>query len=319
MNDLISHIGFLLHSHDCVIVPGLGGFVLNFVPAQRDGLSAFQAPASELVFNRDLVHNDGLLPESFMKVYHIGFAEANNRIHKSVNELKTALQHGETVEFGELGAFRLNEENKYIFTAKKFVRPEHFGLAKVALQPVIQLQPASKAIEKPNKNTLSRNLVLRVGVAAAVIATILLIFPQFDGKAPSTQNANMLSESGLFRNHVPTQPEAATFETSMTSSSEISNPAETVAGTPADEPVVVPSSDAKKYYVVMGVYEVREVAEQITQLLKDEGFTGTDWIERPGRIDVYAASFTDKTQAETFLKDVHSNYPNHADAWVLKR
>jgi len=74
-----------------------------------------------------------------------------------------------------------------------------------------------------------------------------------------------------------------------------------------------------QYYIVLGVYERSDVAEQITVQLINEGFPQTEWLERPGRIDVYSASFTDRTEAETYLREIHKKHPTHRDAWILKR
>ena len=37
MNEIALHIDFLLHTHDCIIVPGLGGFVLNETGVEKNG------------------------------------------------------------------------------------------------------------------------------------------------------------------------------------------------------------------------------------------------------------------------------------------
>ena len=69
----------------------------------------------------------------------------------------------------------------------------------------------------------------------------------------------------------------------------------------------------------MGVYEVREVAEQMTEMLKKEGFSDTHWLEHSGRIDVYTASFDKVDLAQSFLTTLHAKYPHHKDAWIMKR
>ena len=73
MNRLVTHIEFLLHEHNCVIIPDLGGFVVNTTNSQRDGIALFYPPSCELVFNRELTYNDGLLAESYMKAYDLTF------------------------------------------------------------------------------------------------------------------------------------------------------------------------------------------------------------------------------------------------------
>src|SRR5690554_3462285 len=51
MNQLIYHIEFLLHEHNCVIIPDLGGFVINAIQSSRDSNNALMPPSCELVFN----------------------------------------------------------------------------------------------------------------------------------------------------------------------------------------------------------------------------------------------------------------------------
>ena len=54
-------------------------------------------------------------------------------------------------------------------------------------------------------------------------------------------------------------------------------------------------------------------------LLQSEGFTTASTIERKNRIDVYASSFSTREEAEQNLKQLKQNFPNHRDAWILKK
>ena len=67
MDEIALHIDFLLHAHDCIIVPGLGGFVVNEMGVEKNGLWGLDAPTFEIIFNSKLSYNDGLLAESLMK------------------------------------------------------------------------------------------------------------------------------------------------------------------------------------------------------------------------------------------------------------
>ncbi len=60
--DITAFIRELLFGHDCVIVPGFGGFIGNYTPARIDkSTSTFYPPVKQISFNRNLNHNDGLL------------------------------------------------------------------------------------------------------------------------------------------------------------------------------------------------------------------------------------------------------------------
>jgi hypothetical protein len=71
--------------------------------------------------------------------------------------------------------------------------------------------------------------------------------------------------------------------------------------------------------VVVGVFKQPEMAQKMIETISNEGFTQGGSLKRPGRTDVYAASFTERTEAESFLRKIHEQYPMHSDAWILKR
>ena len=71
---LITHIERLLLAQDCVLVPGLGGFVLQVVNAAYNAEEEVFVPMQkEVVFNTTLQHNDGLLSESYMQTYGVDY------------------------------------------------------------------------------------------------------------------------------------------------------------------------------------------------------------------------------------------------------
>ncbi len=88
MDEIALHIDFLLHTHDCIIVPGLGGFVVNVTDIERNGLWGIDSPSCELIFNNKLTYNDGLLAESLMKTNKISFDVAIKKIDVACEELK---------------------------------------------------------------------------------------------------------------------------------------------------------------------------------------------------------------------------------------
>ena len=76
------------------------------------------------------------------------------------------------------------------------------------------------------------------------------------------------------------------------------------------------SSKEKQYYVIVGVYEVREIADKMIEKLKSDGFNECNTIEKPNRIDVYAVSFSSKQEAENMAKEMRQNFDIYKDAWV---
>ena len=79
--DITAFIRELLFSHDCVIVPGFGGFVGNYSPARIDKTTdTFFPPAKQISFNRNLNHNDGLLVGRISGTSGIAYGDARNLV-----------------------------------------------------------------------------------------------------------------------------------------------------------------------------------------------------------------------------------------------
>lgn len=322
MNQLISHIEFLLHDHNCVIIPDFGGFVVNGVSPQRDGIAVFHAPVCELVFNRDLTHNDGLIAQLYMKNGNMTFESAMQKVAQDIQLLKRQLREQRHVDMGKLGAFDMHDDKRFVYTPGEFIRPALFGLTRATLKPLIQMQPAVAAPKNENRQGWTRNAVITAAGAAAVILLMFLL-PVSDTSL-ARQSARMLSETGWSKpkasppvSSIAMTDELAANETPIAeeqsiASNEINMPAVDITGQDA-------VNDLPRYYIVMGVYKGMESAQKTTELLLEEGFHQTGLLERPDRIDVYAASFTDENAAKVYLKEVHKKFSGHNDAWILKR
>ncbi|MDO5665592.1 MAG: SPOR domain-containing protein [Bacteroidia bacterium] len=320
MNQLISHIEFLLHTHNCVIVPNLGGFVVNTMPARRNGLSVFDSPTCELVFNRELTHNDGLLVESYMRTDGISFESAAQKIDDSVQQIKNQLRSEKFVDLGDLGNFTMIGDQRFSYQPKPFIRPAHFGLSSASLKPILQMQPATSLVETGGSS--KKSVIRKIGIgaaAAAVIAAIMFIFPTQDSTL-RLQTAQILSESGLSNPKTQKTTQDTTIVSTLSVSDEIipNVAVEDTLNTQIEE-VVLPSTNTPRFYIVMGVYQVRKVADDMIALLHSEGFSNVSTIERPARIDVYISHFSTRAEAEQNLEQLKQDFPNHQDAWILKR
>ena len=98
------HIEILLLNNDCVIVPGLGGFMAHHVPARYyTDCQSFIPPLRQLGFNSQLQINDSLLAQAYIETYDISYPEALRRIASEVEELKQTLQNEGSCELHGIG------------------------------------------------------------------------------------------------------------------------------------------------------------------------------------------------------------------------
>ena len=311
MNEIALHIDFLLHTHDCIIVPGLGGFVVNETGVEKNGLWGLDAPSLELIFNSKLTYNDGLLAESLMKTNNISFAQATKQIESASQELKSRLMKSEEVEWDNLGIFKTNKENNIIFLPNKaYVRPQFFGLSNA------RLKPAALAVTSSNNNVNAipvRYIMRYVSTAIAVAILFFLVVVSYNSTSPVSQQAEIVSKPLIFGNNP-----------SRTNTPKASQPSTVAAinnspSSEANNTVTPGQSSTKKYYIVVGVYEVRDVAESTLSKLKKQGFVNASMIERPTRLDVYSDSFSSREEAQAYLIKFHADNASYRDAWILKR
>ena len=311
MNEIALHIDFLLHSHDCVIIPGLGGFVVNESGVDKNGLWGLDAPTFELLFNNKLTYNDGLLAESLMKTNNVSYEVAIKEIGLACEELKDRLIKSEEVEWNNLGVFKTDKENNIIFSANKdYVRPKFFGLTNV------RFKPAALALATSNSddNAIPVKSIMRyVSTAIAAAVALFFIVLSFNNTTSPSQYAEIVSKPLIF-----SASSSKTKNAKQIQSATVGVEEETPA-TDTNNTIAQSQLSTERYYIIVGVYEVRDIAEKSLSRLKKEGFQTASMIERPRRLDVYSASFNDKDEAQTYLQKFQADNPQYKDAWILKR
>ena len=141
------HIFELLKHHDCVIINGLGGFILNNRPIFLNQITNTIHPASKLIsFNQKLNQNDGLLANYLIQVEGIGYDDACLEILKFVRKSKLRLQNNETIVFEEIGELKLNNsQNIEFFPKSEFnFQQSSYGLKSIQLTTLNSKTATSK-------------------------------------------------------------------------------------------------------------------------------------------------------------------------------
>ncbi len=129
--NLSVYISELLKTNDCVIIPDLGGFIVNYQSARYEGQSnQFAPPAKEIIFSGKLKKNDGLLVNYVSEHEGVGYLEARKIVSEYVSEYLFKLENGETVEFELIGTLRYDQNEHLLFEAGNYqiVRTDAFGL-----------------------------------------------------------------------------------------------------------------------------------------------------------------------------------------------
>ena len=306
--NLVSHIEFLLHQHNCVVVPDLGGFIVNVVPSRRQGVSDFCAPTCELVFNRDLTHNDGLLAQLYMKTDMLSFEAASRKIDQEVQALKQQLREKRSLDLGKLGNFTIYDNERFVYTPAKYARPAFFGLETALLQPIIQMPTPMLPPKRETKNL--RKFSLRA--AAAAIAGLLLF-------AIPSNDANIRQSAQMF----PTI-EKTTAVSHQAVSEEVPetfiNIPQAIENAPVNPPTMETGiENLPTYYIIVGVFQYAAGANTTKNQLIERGISQATTVEHNGRFFVATASHNDRAEAQAGLRRLRQEHPMYFDAWVLER
>lgn len=127
-------IGDLLLQHNCVIVPGFGGFVAQRVSAQIDMEKGIMLPPSKsILFNRQLINNDGLLIASYASRNKVTYPIAESTVEGTVTNWHDALKAGQRVNVDRVGIIFLDQERNICFEQDRYFNLllESFGLGPV--------------------------------------------------------------------------------------------------------------------------------------------------------------------------------------------
>ena len=136
MEKFCQHIEKLLAHHDFVVVPHLGGFVVQMQSAQLlpDRITP---PLATIGFNPLMHHADGLLAIEISRSEHISYRMAVEYIEKEVEAINFRLKSTNQVRLGNLGFISKNESGNLQFQPieKADYLPGNYGLTDVCKIP----------------------------------------------------------------------------------------------------------------------------------------------------------------------------------------
>ena len=339
---IIEHIEQMLSVHDCVIIPGFGGFVLQVTPTWYNAEAhRFEPLHKELVFNETLQHNDGLLIESYRQSEATDYRSAYQLVQADVAELKALLERDGQVEMAPIGVFRRGEEGQLIFEASRdtdWLNASMFGLPAFTIEPLAEELPIPMNVEKMEKRRpdvyyipVNRRLVRWVAAAVVAIVVFLSASTSVEEVNRSAYTASFVPTEMLNANMQkdepsPAEPEPTSTKVEVTPRAEtkpapVEKPkAETkVAKAPApkrEAAKTVEATPQKRYYIVIASLASSEQAAQYMKGVGQKDCPNMAVLQTKGKYRVYADRFTDKAAAEKYQNTLRKN-PKYKDAWLF--
>jgi cell division septation protein DedD len=307
-------ISRLLEEHDCVILPGYGGFIGNYAPARIDPVShTFVPPSKKILFNINLKQNDGLLCNRLVTDEGISYADALALVNEMVTNIRHNVKSGKSFIIPEVGRLFAGREGTLQFEQAKDhnLLPDAFGLQSFVSPPVSRnsysdrfekvLVPQQRDISAPRKQ-FPRSLKWAAMLAIPIGAAAIIGITQYDKlRNPSVNNAGILSSvfsrfsasSLVDKKEAPAHGPEINYDFGAIPSM-FSEPA------PSSVPVARPSTDPD---MDMLVNSAKQTADRISD---NNSLTGNTKKENPLMVpDIDEKSLT--SFSETHAPEIHAS------------
>jgi hypothetical protein len=147
---LIYYVEKLVRHHECVVVPGLGGFITRDHSASLNRFNGQLKPNSRTIFFNDILRqDDGILLNAISSELGISYVQAQELVHGEVQDLLRRCASHEQQGFGILGSFYLNQHDKLFFLPSVTLNLSDisYGLKPVQLEAVVET--LTREIRKP--------------------------------------------------------------------------------------------------------------------------------------------------------------------------
>ena len=322
MNNIDPIIKELLVLHDCVIFPGLGGFVAQYASSSiSDNNLTFKPPFKQILFNKNLTNNDGLLANSISKEWGISYEESVEKISsllfKINNEIKTNKQFsfegiGILYEVNGILNFKQQSENLLM---------ESFGLRSINMNDFLSHSSEGKIISIKSKSDV-KQIIKNWSVAAAVIVLLFYsawiplktnLFNRDSDFTYSDLNPFTFSKRGPSQeiksnlvHKVPLSSENTVSKSLIKTKKEIK------------KPISISLNNKTKsfsYEVIIGSFGEEKNAKNLIKKLRKKSFKARQLPFFKQLFRVSAGKFSNKKNAVEYQKQIKKKL--HISSWIL--
>ncbi len=298
MEKISQYIEKLLARHDYVVIPGFGGFVVQFQSAEIENNVVFP-PCGIISYNPLMLHNDGLLSIEISHALHINYRAANELVNREVEDLKTKIKANKTVHIGQLGSFNIDESQNLIFSPEKspFFLPQNLGLYPLNLhKPLIN-----------NKNEI--RITVTSGKFYNYAAAVLLIVSLFIS-TPRLTDVRHTNSAGL-------TPDFILKSDKIKQHVESTSTAKMNLGYEIKKQEVLTPVPENNYHVIVASLETRKSADIFCKSLNISEYKNAHILVPAKIYRVAIESFSDKDEAIEYMENLRKTDKRFDTAWVL--
>lgn len=181
--NISQHISDLLFKHECVIVPGFGGFVSNYQSAKIHPVQhSFQPPSKSILFNKELDKNDGLLANRIVVTEGISYDEAMEKIREFSADATHTINQGKEIILQHIGTLSTDVEGNICFEQDTKINylTDVYGMSQI-VSPAVKRGHSRTIRQSPpaftNRKSHEKKATLsgRMLRATAIISVVVLV------------------------------------------------------------------------------------------------------------------------------------------------
>lgn len=311
---LAEQISYLLLRHEYVVVPQLGGFIREKLPASYDRSNHLAYPPSaELHFNAEMTHSDGLLEERYALLLGLSLRRARLVLEEEVSQLRHQLIQQGTYHLSGIGELQLSREGHLSFTpdsAALATSASAYGYAPLSLPALPQATSSRQALSSEQD---SRYISLRLpkralGYAAAVVIAILTLLP-WGNKVETEQHY----QAGF-------TPSVEVARQLFGEEKKVSDASSEASATGKQGNLRWSTEQDGRYYIIIATERTEEriqtYVEQARTTLPEASLTALR-SPRGRTIRLALTSFDSSAEAYAYLNELVKEHPTHRSAWVF--
>jgi hypothetical protein len=333
--------------YDCVIIPGLGGFVCNERTAWYDeDREEMVPPSRDVLFNPNLVHNDGLLAQEIMRANGLDYSDAMKLVESEATKMIKELKNGSPIEIPKVGRLYTGEDGviRFLPDAELVRMLGSFGHSRISLA-TINISSDKPAIVEPiidepviessdHENTPEQKVIpfrIRLARVAAVIAIPLALVGAWMLTEPEPSNTLMsvfpsLNTESIISSFTPS--DGTTLISSNDALDDIDNglvinyepdPIIEAPSLTTEKPIIAEVTAPKQinFMIVGGAFSKEKNAKKLAKTLLKEGYLPTQHFQ--SRNNLYLVALGEfETERAARIALTNARESGRISTWLKK-
>lgn len=329
--EIVQYISTLLLTHECVIVPELGGFVSTRRPATIDQAKGVVTPPYKQVsFNRMLSQNDGLLVKFIADNEGFSYHDAEHMVKRFVKKTLKDLDNKAVVLIPEVGKLSTDAEGniQFVQTQGRNLLIDSFGLSAAhftntykAIEETAEevVETESKVIALPevaakqSNNSGTRWLQIAASLLLVSLMGVLMSQDIYPEDLSLTQ-LGVVDMQALWPDETPTSEEVALVVNETPVVEEIVEPTPMPALPNAEVLMVADQQVSEGYYLVWASFNNKKNADKMVRFHKKEQLSVMQSADGNYRVVLFAGSNAELAQNSL---DHYRTKKYRSNTWML--